>query len=231
MDNIFLVLFIVSFICFFVGLIKPTAFSRFFKGKATRKMNSLIFGVIIISSIALFNLTTDVKKVESKPEPVKLSSNTTEVKKVVDEPNVKTVEEVKFPKYQIVHELANVRYDGGKNYYVLMEPADLKTDSFKEDVKKIVKKIVSEKGGKISIEIHDKKESLTVSYKQYDDKTLGRVRTKAEGEELALHYIASYSGQLEVDTYLNTLYFFPGAFADTPKVGKYVETIEFDATK
>lgn len=62
MDDLFLLLFFVSFIALIVGLIKPTAFSRFIKGELTRKKIAVIFGIATITFFVLFGITTDSSK-------------------------------------------------------------------------------------------------------------------------------------------------------------------------
>lgn len=62
MDNLFLLLFFVSFIALIVGLVKPTVFSRFIKGDITRKKIAAIFGIATIVSFVLFGITTDSSK-------------------------------------------------------------------------------------------------------------------------------------------------------------------------
>lgn len=62
MDNLFLILFFVSFIALIVGLVKPTAFSRFIKGEITRKKIATIFGIATVASFILFGITTDTSK-------------------------------------------------------------------------------------------------------------------------------------------------------------------------
>src|SRR3990167_11147909 len=61
MDNLFLLLFFVSFIALIVGLIKPTAFSRFIK-EITRKKIATIFGIATVVSFILFGITTDTSQ-------------------------------------------------------------------------------------------------------------------------------------------------------------------------
>lgn len=59
MDNIFLISFLLSFICLIVGLIKPTSFSNFIKGEITRKKIAKIFGMASIASFILLGVFTD----------------------------------------------------------------------------------------------------------------------------------------------------------------------------
>jgi type IV secretory pathway VirB10-like protein len=107
MDNLFLILFFVSFVALIVGLVKPTAFSRFIKGEITRKKIATIFGIATVASFILFGITTDtsqnnqatqqpatentevitendnpapvVEKTETAPTPAKTETKTTPV--------------------------------------------------------------------------------------------------------------------------------------------------------
>lgn len=62
MDNLFLLIFFASIIALVVGLVKPTAFSRFIKGEITRKKIGKIFGIATLASFVLFAVTTDSSK-------------------------------------------------------------------------------------------------------------------------------------------------------------------------
>lgn len=62
MDDLFLLIFFASIIALVVGLVKPTAFSRFIKGDITRKRIGKIFGIATIASFVLFAVTTDSSK-------------------------------------------------------------------------------------------------------------------------------------------------------------------------
>lgn len=68
MDNLFLLIFFASIIALVVGLIKPTAFSRFIKREITRKRIGKIFGIATISSFLLFAITTDSSKNNEVPQ-------------------------------------------------------------------------------------------------------------------------------------------------------------------
>jgi len=194
----------------------------------------IFFGLIVISSLADNNDSTNQpitptqqkqeEQAEVKNEPITQESENKE--------SVQTNEEVKKLDYQIVYELSDKRYDGGKNFYVLVDKIDLSSADFKNDIKKMVDKIVKTKGGKIGIDFVNNKETLDLIYKShYGSNTLGRILTKAEIDKVGESLVAQFSGQLETDIYLNTLSFFPGTFTDNPKVGKYVETIEYNPNK
>jgi|GEM_PF-1434860 len=62
MTDLLTLLLLASLICLIVGLIKPTAFSRFIKGEITRKRIGLIFGIAAFVFFVLFGITTDAEK-------------------------------------------------------------------------------------------------------------------------------------------------------------------------
>jgi len=62
MDTLFLLLFFASFITLIVGLVKPTAFSRFIKGEITRKKIATIFGIVTVASFVTFGIRTDTSQ-------------------------------------------------------------------------------------------------------------------------------------------------------------------------
>jgi len=62
MDNLFLLLFLASFVCLIIGIVKPTVFSRFIKGEITRKKIGLIFGIATVAFLVMFGMTTDTSK-------------------------------------------------------------------------------------------------------------------------------------------------------------------------
>lgn len=123
---------------------------------------------------------------------------------------------------------ARTRFDGAQTYYILVPEQDLSNANFKKEIEKIIRDFVAEKGSKLSIEIHDNINSLEISYQQYGTKTLNRLRTAQEDKMQSRHYIASFSGELSSGIYYNTLYWFPGAFNNTPETGSYVDIIEFN---
>jgi len=130
--------------------------------------------------------------------------------------------------YEIVHTKPNNRHDGAPKLWVLIDPVDISSDAFLADVKSVVRAIVADKGGKITIEIYDDADALDVLYRQYGDMSLGRVRTSAEDTAVARHLIAYFSGQDEYGIYSNELNFFPNAFSDTPGVGKFTGSEQFN---
>lgn len=181
-----------------------------------------------VKEVPVENVETETTPTETTPD--KDVETTVEISdsKVNPEPSS---EEPKMPSYEVIYELPDKRYDGGISYYVLIEKVNLKDDAFKNDIKSMINQIVKEKGKKISIDFVDERSILDLEYKShYGSNTLGRILTKSEMAQLGLHLIATYSGNLETDIYLNSLSFFPATFKDNATVGKYVETIEFNPT-
>ena len=69
MDNLFLLLAFASFFAFIVGLIKPSAFQKVFKNKATRKNLSIFFFGAIILFFILFSVTSEFIQQISETNP------------------------------------------------------------------------------------------------------------------------------------------------------------------
>lgn len=131
------------------------------------------------------------------------------------------------PSYKIVYTLTDKRYDGGENYYVLIDPVDLNNNDLKESMKRIVIDMVNDYGKKISIEIHDDINSLNLSFKLYGDLSLDRQTTDQENKLMSIHHITSFQGELETGLYKNTLSFFPNSGLGT-EADNYAENIEFN---
>ena len=182
------------------------------------------FFCLIVTSCAADNSNDSTKKASEDNTPIQ------QVDQSIQEDIVSKEQEptTDIPKHEIIYTLDNERYDGGINYYVLIDPVELDNNNFKEDIKDIIKSLVKEKGTKISVEIHDNKDSLIISYKEYGDLSLGRLTTKEEDNLMATHLIATYNGELKTDLYFNTLYFFIAASSNNPTVEKYISTIEFN---
>lgn len=71
MDKLALLLFLASFICLILGLIKPTLFKGFFKGKTSRKAVALTFGLVMITSFIVFGVVAKpVSKADAAQEEI-----------------------------------------------------------------------------------------------------------------------------------------------------------------
>ncbi len=89
MDNLFLLLFLVSFVCLIIGLVKPTIFSRFIKGEITRKKIGLIFGIAAVVFFVMFGMTTDTSKQTQSNTNEKAAEQKTEQKQLSPEEQAK----------------------------------------------------------------------------------------------------------------------------------------------
>lgn len=83
MNNLFLLLFLASFVCLIVGLVKPTAFSRFIKGEITRKKIGLIFGIATFVFFVLFGITTNTDKTKQSNTNNQTTEKITEQKREI----------------------------------------------------------------------------------------------------------------------------------------------------
>ena len=95
MDNLFLLIFFASIIALVVGLVKPTAFSRFIKGEITRKKIGTIFGIATIASFVLFAITTDSSKNNNEVAPQPVVENTQTVTENKNDTPAPVVEKTK----------------------------------------------------------------------------------------------------------------------------------------
>ena len=89
MDNLFLLLFLVSFICLVIGLVKPAVFSRFIKGEITRKKIGLIFGIATVAFFVMFGMTTDTSKQTQSNTNEKVTEQKAESKQLSPEEQAK----------------------------------------------------------------------------------------------------------------------------------------------
>ena len=95
MDNLFLLIFFASIIALVVGLVKPTAFSRFIKGEITRKKIGKIFGIATVASFVLFAVTTDSSKNNNEVAPQPVVENTQAVTENKNDTPAPVVEKTK----------------------------------------------------------------------------------------------------------------------------------------
>jgi hypothetical protein len=183
----------------------------------------VILGVYVGLNINKEPVTSDVSKETTfKPE--------SREKEKIEKPKEERLVEKANPKYnyKIMYEVKK-RYDGATSYYVLIDPVNVENAKFKDIVYYIVHDLVKKKGNKISVEIYDNKDALVLHYKLYGDMSLGRVLNNEEYIFVGNHHVAGFSGELEIDLFFNTLYFYPAANSkDNPKVGKFAGAIEYN---
>ena len=195
----------------------------FWQNKIVRYVSYIVLFTIAGATVPK-SAETSSSKEENKPKIViKTEENTTE-----QEPATAQKEEPLI-KYEIQEDLTTViRYDKAPSYFVLIDKVNLKNDSFVNEIERVINKIVSEKGGKITIDFFDNKKALELYYNSNYGINIGKLLNKSENNLLAQHSIASFSGENSADMHYNTLYIFPAASKDNPNVGKYVKTKEFN---
>lgn len=195
----------------------------FWQNKIVRYISYIILFTIAGATVPKSAETSSPKE-ENKPKIViKREENTTE-----QEPATAQKEEPLI-KYEIQEDLTTViRYDKAPSYFVLIDKVNLKNDSFVTEIERVINKIVSEKGGKITIDFFDDKKALELYYNSNYGINIGKLLNKSENNLLAQHSIAYFSGENSADMHYNTLYIFPAASKDNPNVGKYVKTKEFN---
>lgn len=195
----------------------------FWQNKIVRYVSYIVLFTIAGATVPK-SAETSSSKEENKPKIViKTEENTTE-----QEPATAQKEEPLI-KYEIQEDLTTViRYDKAPSYFVLIDKVNLKNDSFVTEIERVINKIVSEKGGKITIDFFDDKKALELYYNSNYGINIGKLLNKSENNLLAQHSIAFFSGENSADMHYNTLYIFPAASKDNPNVGKYVKTKEFN---
>lgn len=92
MDNLFLLLFLVTPVALAVTLFKPALINKYFKQELSRKKIALYFGILTIVFFVLFGITTDTTKVKQEqqenPQETSQQTETQEVKgEAIESPN------------------------------------------------------------------------------------------------------------------------------------------------
>jgi hypothetical protein len=210
-------------------MIRPSLFAGLWPGAGRGLLSLIVVGMA--GMLALFGLPLTLPTESAQPKASNVSPSVTRSQSPSVSPSSPSAKAVSpAPKYTIVHELSKKRYDGGLYEYVLIEPVSLKDGSYKSQVRSVIRDLVAKKGGKISIELHDREDSLDISFKQYGDLSLGHARTAEENAIQAIHFIAHYTGQMSSNP-LPTLGYFPNALKSDPNVGQFVGDEDFDPGK
>jgi hypothetical protein len=123
------------------------------------------------------------------------------------------------------------RKDGKPNYFVVIDPVDLSSDSFKRDVKLVVQSIAktTTSGPDFSARIFDDEAVAAAYLSQETDPSLGQSRDEISEylDERGQHLVATYQGGLQIGEWKYHIAWYPGAFTDTPNVGPYVSSEEW----
>jgi hypothetical protein len=118
------------------------------------------------------------------------------------------------------------RFDEANSYLVLIPAVDLSSSEFKTNIEEVLSSLASKaKTKKFSARIFDNNEALNY----YLSSVVKKGAMNKSGEKsLEAHLVAVYTGELSTNWAKYTLDFFPSAFTENSKVGKYVDTIEFE---
>ncbi len=179
MDNLFLILFLISLVGLIVGLIKPSSLSRFLKKKATRKNSAIIFGVATLIFFVLFGITTEStptkdtqnnisnqkqeQKVDDKREVVQISPVNYEIVETEDQSH-KALGNRVLSSYT-TQEIANLPTDKKMAYRIVVSP-EIKENQVKPTVEKIISDITSKDNDidEISLLLYSDKELANGMY-------------------------------------------------------------------
>lgn len=133
------------------------------------------------------------------------------------------------PNYKIVAKTTSQRFDHKANYYIVIDPVDLSNDSFKQNVKLVLRAVAKTNGDpNFSADVFDDENTAKTAY-QYDtngsDATASDLRAhhaQAEQHEVAMYDggIADAKSSAADDAY--SIGWYPSAFTSTPNVGRYV---------
>ncbi len=207
----------------------PNIFEKleyWWKARLTKK-GKIILGILAVIIVIIF--ISAISGEETKPKEERKQTTPQESQQEAQPQTNK--EDMTTVKYDLKETIENYRYDGGAIYFILIDKVDLSNDSFKKDIKWIVDNMTKNKGKKISLNIYDDLESLNLSYdiEENPGNYIGKTELVSKDAELSKeHLIATYDGEMETGPHYNTLMFFPATLKNDSKVGRYVETIEYN---
>lgn len=92
MDNLFLLLFLASFVCLIVGLVKPAVFSRLFKHKTNRKYVGIVFCMAVVLFLILFGVTSSEIAPTTNPTTTTVPSHSYDIPSLLG----KNIDEVRL---------------------------------------------------------------------------------------------------------------------------------------
>ena len=115
---------------------------------------------------------------------------------------------------------ANKRFDGAPSYLVLIKKVELNKGSITTAVQSTLSLIAKRSGRKFSARVFDSKIALDL----YISKVGATTLSAKEENLVAVHLLATYTGELSTNWAKYTLSYFPSASSKHPVVGKYVDT-------
>lgn len=133
------------------------------------------------------------------------------------------------PDYREVSRTNSERFDHKPTCYLVIAPVSLTDDGFKSAVKLVIESVAQQL------------QSPDFSAKVYDDEAIATAEallqpasSPAEIQLRAQHLVAYYTGGIDIDSAqvstapdAYTISWFPGASADTPEVGIYVGSVQW----
>ena len=176
MENLFLLLFLISLICLIVGLVNPQAFSRFIKGEITRKKIGLIFGISTVVCFVIFGMLSDTQK----EKPNQLTN--------------KEVEQVEVQKTNVPalaqHKILPEDIHGTTRIIHVIVSSNIKKDELIAINDNLIEDY-SKGLTHLNIEYFDD-ETIASDYFQKISKV-----SEAEGDKLFKHYLGTYTMNME----------------------------------
>lgn len=111
MENLFIILTLVSLVCFLLSWITPNKFSPLFKNKLSKGKIRLVFGLSVIVFFVLFGITSDSKDSKTKKEEPVVSQEKSEVANLPENKQEASQEDIKKEEISEVEEKDFSVYD------------------------------------------------------------------------------------------------------------------------
>lgn len=134
------------------------------------------------------------------------------------------------PKYSVVGQSSRP-VDGKAVYFVLIDPVDLSTDGFKQDVKLVLRAVAKTNGSDVfSARILDQEAIAREAFAEETDPRVSQSPDEKRDfeERKRQHLVAMYSGGLNTGLgYPYDISWYPAASTDAPNVGRYAGSEEW----
>lgn len=138
-------------------------------------------------------------------------------------PPVITVSAPATPNYKIIAKTTNQRFDHKPNYYIVIDPVDVSTDSFKQTVKLVLRAVARTNGGdpNFSADVFDDESTANTAYSYDTSNGIGVNASdlKAQADQEKQHCVAMYNGGVNNEY---EIAWYPENLVSSPNVGKYV---------
>lgn len=150
MENLFIILMLVSLVCFLLSWLIPNTFSPLFKNKLSKGWIRLVFGIASIAFFVMFGMATDSNKQTQSNTNEKVAEQKFETKQSSPEEQAKKAEADAEAKKKAEEEKVKKEAEEAQK--------ELKTSTMKGDLPKInfsgeVKPLIASSGNKVVIKI------------------------------------------------------------------------------